>query len=116
MKKSHVKFHKSEPNVEQVAIEPQDPNKPQAGKQGRVRDPSRDRRLAVNRSGPTGQGARRRNNDKRLASVRGKPTGQGYVKNPLKDKRLAANRNGPSGQGRVKNPLTDKRLSENKGK
>src|SRR5208337_3460255 len=53
------------------------------GGQGRVKDPSRDKRLARNRVGPTGQGR---------------------VKDKASDRRLAANRPGPTGQGRVKNP------------
>src|SRR3974377_1488746 len=53
------------------------------GGQGRVKDPSRDKRLARNRLGPTGQGR---------------------VKDRLSDKRLAQKRPGPTGQGRAKKP------------
>ncbi len=85
------------------------------GGQGRVKDPSQDKRLAQNRVGPTGQGrVKNMASDKRLAKNRQGPTGQGRVKNPQGDRRLSANREGPTGQGRVKDPLHDRRLSENR--
>jgi hypothetical protein len=66
---------------------------PGSGRQGRVKDPARDKRLAANRTGPNGQGR---------------------VVDSTRDRRLAANRQGPSGQGRVKDPTRDKRLSANR--
>jgi hypothetical protein len=84
-------------------------------KQGRVKDPTRDRRLAHNRSGPTGQGrVKHEERDRRLAQNRTGPTGQGRVKHPEQDRRLAANREGPTGQGRVKQPENDRRLAGNR--
>jgi len=85
------------------------------GKQGRVKDPTRDRRLAQNRSGPTGQGrVKHEDRDRRLSKNRPGPTGQGKVKNPEQDRRLAVNREGPTGQGRVKEPEKDRRLAINR--
>jgi len=63
------------------------------GAQGRVKDPAKDKRLAANRPGPTGQGKCTREDDKRTA----------------------ANRDGSAGQGRVKRS-DDGRLSENRRK
>ena len=55
------------------------------GGQGRVKDPSKDKRLARNRLGPTGQGrVKDKSNDRRLAVNRPGPTGQGRVKIPAR--------------------------------
>jgi len=88
---------------------------PLPGRQGRVKDPKKDRRLAANRTGSTGQGrVADPSKDRRLAVNRDGSTGQGRVKNPKQDRRLAANRNGPTGQGSVKVPERDKRLRKNR--
>jgi len=72
------------------------------GRQGRVKDPANDKRLAQNRRGPTGQGlVKNPKKDRRLAQNREGPTGQGRVKNPSKDKRLLSNRDGPTGKERL---------------
>ena len=52
--------------------------------------------------------------DRRLAQNREGPTGQGRVKNPSKDKRLLSNRDGPTGQGKVTDRARDKRLRANR--
>lgn len=54
------------------------------GRQGRVKDSSRDRRLAINRKGPTGQGrVKDPKHDGRLSENRPRPLGLGLVKDPI---------------------------------